>query len=368
MRPIQYSNYLCDTCNRQKSFVLDSKHVDTLSCVITQGCTGRLMFQSYSSTPSITKPIFGVKDWTKRSRGLTTPQEPEVVNPSQTFLGSSLDGALTIAVRDEDVANKQTIQVVLSIAKPSSIPSKQYFFTPSIPFSVIMGADNNGKILRITQNDAEEGRVKVRKNGVLLQYNVDYTVSLNSILLEDTVSTASSIDVEILESSLRYQKTLIFTRNEVITQKSAWSNVRHVSIEGNRYWLFTCSNVNGISQNSKAFITNIVDVNNWQDKTVFLLSTPPCEFPDRCYVKILHANKIKSDFEIQLLSNPISGFYVRSTILTDIFPPIYVSELWSSTDRDLEKISKDEIVYDDSDIDLDSSNVYITNKHVIGPI
>jgi hypothetical protein len=349
-----YITYTCSVCRRTKDIEQDSKRAAPNLCTITKGCGGRLINTGQTSVLTPTSPVAGLEDWYARGQRITSPAA-EVVE-DDVSIATSNEGAISLAVADSGGVMPETITMNLLQRKEGAVPFNQYTFRLTSALSVISGKDVNGRNLRFSTSNVEQGQVYVRVNGVI---NTDVVLTQDTLTFPEALPSNSIVDVIVYLAPVYTAVSLIFTRNSskiLSVARGSWMNVDYVQRWGagikSKFILYSVDLVNLGS--GKMQFSNI----NFDGDCFFCLAAPPYEAPDRYYTFAVDCADI-TDFSLYV-ARDTNHMTVPADLVKEVFPLLQVPATGL--------IEADEAPAGASSlIQRDESTVRKQTKKIIGP-
>jgi hypothetical protein len=271
-----FITYKCNTCLRTKDIEQDNLRAFINKCTITNHCLGKLIPFKIKKTRNVLDNSVdsSVTDWSKA----TYPKNPNTEALSYLNTGN---GTITLAVKN---SMEHVINLAFSINKDVTTSFQEYTYNLS-NFSIILGRDTSPakKILRFSPTDT----VLVYINGELysdqIGTNKSYSLSADgsSVILGQKIFTPSDIKIIVYQAAdITYSEFINFYANFSENHSSAWNNITKVSIAGEDYRVFTCSNFENLPINTRLnLLPGITDLN--LNDCFLLLANPNYTAVDR---------------------------------------------------------------------------------------
>lgn len=261
----KYLTSVCDTCNRSIDRLVNLTHFSIDKCVITLGCTGRLLPAVYNSNANtISSPLVGVTDWYPRGKTITdirTISELELVNLSTGSLGQ-----IVLAVPGIEPPEDETSSITLKIKTDLPKEYRQYTYRKEGIFRIISGIESGieKKSLHFNTKGIDSDIIEVYVNGVERKLGLeldDYQIwngslSLvppNTISFNSDIMQAGIIQIDIIISKEQSSSTveITFNRNKLDESRKglgAYENVNYIELITDNglelFYLFTFDLVN----------------------------------------------------------------------------------------------------------------------------
>lgn len=337
-----YVVYQCSICRRKKNIPRDDVRVMPNTCTITKGCRGSLFSISQTTERKLTQSVAGLTDW--YPRGTSPLAATAVEQASQVSMVTAPSSILTLAISFGVEYQEPTIVAKFIQQRPDDIPFQQFTFRLGAVSSQVSpllsngltGKDINGKNLRFDQAAIDEDRVKVRVNGIVVSKGSgthEFNIIPNKILFNSSLSIGTVVDVSVYNEVDFVEKDIVFTRNTAVsaaTSTSAWGNIGNFRLQkmGNIIPdIFTVYSSSAISEllTSKMKLVGFYKedgIDRIGSTAMFLLSSPPYENVDRYFNFCVSTAKISESFLIDIVKQGEFDFFVDSSAVEELYPPI----------------------------------------------
>ena len=363
----KFKRYKCDTCNKETDVENDIKRVFIDKCSLTAGCKGRLRLVSEKN---IKENILNF-NLPSQSEEINTGESSEVSIGEYISLASASENVIYLAVKKGLETYPQNSPVLLNMREIVSKEQafKEFQFNVSVPASAISGKDGSvdKRILTFSPTDT----IEVFVNGEVISPSL-YTAENNIIKFNETVVyttfNSSSLFVRVLVFAKEPEttKTISFSRNFQNLGTGAWSNANEISIAGEQYEVYVCSDFSSITLNSRltagSVSRNGVVLAN--DRVMFLLAQAPFGVSERIVSKCINfagltdvLNHVR--YSVESGQNRV---LVTSQTLKSVFPVIHVTSYF-------DKATEFSFDYTSASSDVELNN-YINKKDsfILGPV
>jgi hypothetical protein len=360
----KYRHYKCDTCLKETDIENNLTHAFIDKCTLTTGCTGTLRFveernykQNILNFPSaLQSSTIGtyLNDTTlPEYLDASSSGENSVVAVVPTSLQSQSNSVLT--VNFSEILNTEQAYT-------------EYTYSLNVPVNVISGKDSsiNQRVLTFGANDT----VIVFINGVELGAD-QFTASSNVIRFTNQITYATYSTTQVFARVLVYTKqpisykSLSFKRNVSGSSSGLWSNVSSMTMNGDKFDLFTCEDLSNLDLNTRLTVDSAQLDGKTIDKSIayFLLAQEPFHPIDRIVSQVVKLDTLNDDVNHLLykIISKVPRILVTAASLKDIFPPITPRVIFSA----IVEFASDTAAAEDTSLNL---NIRHTNQIILGPV
>lgn len=360
----KFITYRCTICNRNIDKQINNLQPFVNKCDITLNCRGRLKPIRVKNVKNILPTRSGLNDWIPRDRELID----QVLLEQETFSGieASFENHLVLAVKQNNIS--EDLQLIFSVQHEKNFDYIEYTYNVDPGTISISGKDNsvNNQILKYTVEDdiliyvnGQQIAESSNSDGFTrtLVNDVGYLINFNSPISKKSLVKVVVYKYQIISIS----NPISFTRNENLNSNrgNAWDNINEVSINGEKYNIYICSDITNITKNSRL---NLYPAENDLDlsEAFFLLSRPNYTCKDRNVWQLVPLNNLVEDVTYikSYIKNKSYKLDVTNRAIIDLASPISYVQF---------KNPDVEYIQDKSPILIDVSEEKKPTKFIIGP-
>lgn len=363
----KFKRYKCDTCNKETDVENDIKRVFIDKCNLTIGCKGRLRLVAEKNTK---ENILNYRQ-AAQSEEINTGDFNEITIGEYVSLTSAAENVVFLAVKKGAESYPQNSPVLLNLHEIVNTEQafKEFQFNVSVPASAISGKDSSidKKVLTFSPTDT----VEVFVNGEVISPSL-YTAENNIIKFNETVVyttfNSSSLFVRVLVFAKEPEttKTLSFSRNYQNLSQGSWANANEITVAGETYEVYVCSDLSGISLNSRLTAASLTrnGATLSSDRAVFLLAQAPFGVHERIITKCVSFSDLVDAlnhirYSVESGKNQIK---VTSQTMKSVFPVIRVSSYF-------DKATEFSFDYTSASTDVElNNNINKKDSFILGPV